>query len=253
MRIFVFGALGLALAACTPGGTSETTPEPAPTPAPVTAESCPDDGPRLPNTGLCVGRSINYIDPNNISQDSGSLPDGCSWTMNDIALPLDEAILFRAVSCNGVTTTLEFAGGARSASLQYVTSAYAGTAAAGGEPVRLFTMWENNPDGFYNDYVSQLDPPENTQCEVQPMAVAENWPTGARMIGPNAATRATLPTDEPNAMCGPLGMDEDAQTFWLDRHGYHWYFNLGQDMADFDPASMTLMRKGADGTWAVAE
>jgi hypothetical protein len=27
------------------------------------AAPCPDDGPRLPFTGICAGRAINYVDP----------------------------------------------------------------------------------------------------------------------------------------------------------------------------------------------
>jgi len=247
MRKLALSAFGLLLTGCTP----VAAPPPAPAPVTPTAEACPDDGPRLPNTGLCVGRSINYIDPANISPDSSPLPDGCSWTMNDLGLPLDEAIIYRAMSCKGVTTTLAFAGGARSASLEYVRSALFGESAGGQEPVRLFTQWEGDPDGFFKDYVSQLDAPENTQCEVQPVKI-EGWPAGARVIGPNAATAATLTDDGPMSMCGPLGIDTGSQTYWLDRHGYHWFFNLGQDSVDFDPASLTLMRKNANGEWEVA-
>src|SRR5205085_2204120 len=83
---------------------------------------------------------------------------------------------------------------------------------------------------------------EQASCEVR-LAAIDQWPSDALLLAPNKAARARLPKDEPIAACGPFGVDEDAQTFWRVAQGYAWFFDMGQDTMDFDPASLLLLKK----------
>lgn len=226
-------------------------------PAPVAAESesvapsapCADDGPRFPVSGLCVGRSINYLDPTRFLQ--LETPDGCTWTMNEtpFATP-DEVLIYRALSCKGVVTTLEYGGGAHSAQLTYKASALYPDS-NGVAPVRIFTSDPADPQLSMRNLIKELPTPENTECAIRPAGI-DGWPADALVIAPTEAALAKAPKDEPLAACGEFGVDEDAQTFWRISQGYAWYFMLGQDSMDFDPGSISLMQKGADGTWGPA-
>jgi len=133
-------ALALATIGCTP---------PAEKPTEKTTEaSCPDDGPRLPGTGLCQGRVVNYFDPARLASiNDGDLPEGCTYVISETMTPdPDEAILYNALSCKGKTTQLEFSAGARSASLSWGVSAFFDNVPTAGEEgserVRIFTLAE---------------------------------------------------------------------------------------------------------------
>jgi hypothetical protein len=256
---WLIGAGLLTLACASLGACSPTAPAPAASasPGPTAAASadppCADDGPRFPISKLCVGRSINYLDPG--LRLITEAPAGCDWTMQETSFydpDVEQVLLFRALKCNGVTTQLERAGGAHSASLDYVASALY-PAAAGGDhsPVRIFGDGVRDGRGVIGELSEAIPAAERATCEIQP-AGNDHWPEDALVIAPNAAARARLPHDEPIAACGPYGLDEDSQTFWRVFQGYAWFFELGQDTMDIDPASFLLMRKGADGTWAPA-
>lgn len=244
------------LAACQ----KDTPPAPAasasasPTAPVVTAAEpgCPDDGPRFPITHLCVGRSINYIDPN--LRLIAEAPKDCSWGMVETAFPLPDgegALLYRALTCKGLTTKLEFSAGAHMAELRYAVSAlYTGPEAKGHVVVRIF-------DGGGEDPKKQIlaqkaaikDAAERDSCEVLP-ADDKAWPADALLLKPNAAAWAKLQNGDPVWACGPYGVDEDAQVFWRVAQGYAWYFTMGQDTMDVDPASLLIFKKGVDGAWA---
>lgn len=238
MRLIAATILALTMAACGP--------QPARTVDPSQGSACPDDGPRLPDTGICLSRASAYLDPAEGTQ-AQELPAGCTWTTNETLLPADEALLYRAASCNGVTTKLAFAGGAHSASISYETSALG--APKGEEVIKLFGV-DPDPQGALKAAIAELPAAERAICGIEPAGV-DFWPKDALVIRPNAKARAKLPQDEPLAACGPLGVDEDSATYWRVRQGFAWYFNLGQDALDFDPASITVVAKQPDGSWAI--
>ena len=104
-------ALAALAAACSPQAA-----KPADAPTDVAASGCADDGVRLPGTGICAGRAANYLEnppPN------PPAPEGCTWTFNEAVLADTEALIYRAMTCKGVTTKLAFSAGARSASIDY--------------------------------------------------------------------------------------------------------------------------------------
>ena len=205
---------------------------------------CPDDGARFAGTGLCIGRSVAYLDP----ASSWALPSGCDWAMNE-ALIADgsEALLYRAAVCDGVTTQLEVAIGAHSASVNDVTHG-----ADGPEVIRLFLSDPENPQWHMKDILADVNANGEVECEIRPAGI-DGWPEDALVIAPTAEARAAMPQDEPVAACGGWGLDEDATQYWEVRQGYEWFFHLGQDIPGFDPFSITHIVKGEDGNWSVAE
>lgn len=245
-RISLLCSAALLLAACG----APTTPATEETAAPATiasAEPCPDDGPRFAVTGLCTGRISNYLDPaiGLISE----TPDGCDWTYTEMPFSTnDEALIYRSLTCKGVTTTLEFHGGARSVELGYKTSALFEVPADAIDPVRFFVADPAAPQKAIRDLFEGIPADERPKCEIRKINL-EGWPADALAIAYSDAERARLPTDEPIAMCGEFGRDEDSASYWRVFGGYAWFFNMGQDAQDFDPGSFMIFRKDAAGAW----
>ena len=131
LRWFAIAAVAAMCVACTPKSASTLAASSA------AGNSCPDDGLRLPQTGVCQGRALAYLDDPKGAREP-SLPAGCTWTVNETMLPGDEALLYRAATCKGVTTKLDYAGGAHSAEISYETSAVFGASAKGHPVIRLF-------------------------------------------------------------------------------------------------------------------
>lgn len=235
--------------ACTPSAPKTDTHDTA-----ASGSACPDDGPRLPITGICAGRAVAYFDPEAAPAepaDIGAIGKDCTWVVNEMSMGIeDEALIYRALSCNGVTTKLSYAGGARSAALQLETSALGAT--PGAELVRIFTSDPKDPQASIRFLIADAPAAQRPKCEVQP-ANQPSWPKDALVIGYKAAFQRELKKDEPNAVCGSFGLDQDSQSFWRIQQGYAWFFQLGQDAAEIDPAAIKLFRKGADGAWAPVE
>ena len=237
--LVIVGALAL-LAACSPsdpGGTATT----------EAAAACADGSARLPGTGLCQAQALALI-PSDPTVRTPEL-EGCAWVANETMLPGDEALLYRAAQCDGVTTQLAFAGGAHSAEISYETSALDGAAAAGQVVIRLFGT-DPEPQGALQAAIAELPAAEQATCEIRP-AGYEGWPADALLIAPTAMARAQLPQDEPLAACGPLGLNENEVNFWRVRQGFAAFYTLGQEQPAFDAYNVVFVAKGADGTWAV--
>lgn len=74
-------------------------------------------------------------------------------------------------------------------------------------------------------------------------------------LAPNAELKAELEANSAGDLweaCGPNGVTMDAVQFWEARNGYALFHMLGQHDPQWDPASFTFYRKGADGKWAKA-
>lgn len=85
----------------------------------VAKTPCPDDGPRLPLSGVCSSRAISYMEPDSAEAEA---PAGCEWTVNETPFA-DQVLLYRALACGPKTVALEYAGGAHAAELSYTSSA----------------------------------------------------------------------------------------------------------------------------------
>lgn len=217
------------------------------TASPAEANACADGGARLAVTGLCQEEALALLplDPNARSPEL----EGCTWGVGETELPLDEALLYRTATCNGVTTKLGFAGGAQSAEISYETSALSGPDAAGEVFVRLFGT-DPDPQGALTAAIAELPAAERRTCEIRAAGI-EGWPADALVIAPTAAARARMPQNEPIAACGPFGLNEDEANFWRVRQGYAAFYTLGQEQLDFDAHTMQFVVRGEDGRWTV--
>jgi hypothetical protein len=243
MRLLCLAAMAsISLAACGPSPAQV-----AATLNPEPASTCPDDGPRFPVTGLCTGRISNYYDPDALQPlPAVTSPAGkdCQWVFNETQM-IDEALIYRALSCDGVTATLEFSAGAHRAGLHYKSSAFFKDAKPEEEMVRIFL---SSPQSPLKERIAELPPTERAKCIVRPPD-GQGWPKDALVIAYNDDAAQTLPKNEPNAVCGEYGLDEDSLRFWLVRQGYAFFFDLGQDQSDLDPSSFMVFAKDADGNW----
>lgn len=234
------GALALCaaalLASCAPAGKQAASDQAA----------CADGSARLGGTGLCQQEAAALLraDPAARSPESPN----CAWQVNETMISSDEALLYRAALCNGVLTALAHEVGAQSAEISYARSALFGDAAVGRVMIRRFGV-DPDPQGALKAALAQAPIEEQAICEIRP-ANYEGWPQDALLIAPTAAARAKMPQDEPIAACGPLGVDEDSIRYWRVAQGSAWFYDLGQDELDFDPASLVLVVKDAEGAWA---
>jgi hypothetical protein len=246
MRVWAVSILALSalgVAACVPPAAKKE--EPA-----VAASTCPDDGPRFPITGKCIGRSINYLGDMSAP---GDLPEGCQWVMNETAF-VDEAILFLAAECKGAKTQFEYGAGARSAELKVVQSALYNPVPPDYVPVKIFTL-DGGDSGKDQKAVlldmarqSTTDKKEAAACEVRPLDPAA--PDDRFVVDVSEAFKKANAAkySEVYSACGPFGVT-DAQNFWMLKQGYGFFFDLGQDTPDFVPRSLTVMQKQAGGEW----
>jgi hypothetical protein len=239
------------LAACSPpvpDGKADAT-----TDAKATA-TC-TDAEKLPGTGLCPAQALALLDPA-VLQTTEILPEGCSWSVNETMMGMDdEAIVYQAASCKGKTTRLEMRAGARSAALGYGVSALYDTLPEDFEPVRIFTT-EGQADPKAAILAMAKEATENkaeaATCEIQPFNV-EGSPVLADAFIINVTEaylkEQNIAPEEARAACGPYGIT-DGQRYWVIRQGYSWFIDWGQDGPDFNPNSLTRIVRGPDGVWA---
>lgn len=239
--LIVAGASALSLLACSPTDNADTSA------AASDPYACADGAPRLTVTGLCQAEALALLpsDPEARSPER----EGCTWSAGETAMPGNEALLYRAATCNGVTTQLSFAGGAHSADISYETSALFGPSAAGRTLIRFFGT-DPDPQGALAAAIAALPAAEQRACAIRP-AGYEGWPADALVIAPTEAARARLPQNEPITACGPFGLNEDELNFWRVRQGYAAFYTLGQEQPDFDAYAMQVIVRDSEGNWSV--
>lgn len=210
------------------------------------AGSCADDGDRLPLTGLCAGRAVNYL--NMDSSASPEAPEGCEWKVMETQF-VEDVLLYRGLKCEAGETRLEFAGGAGRAELSLVNSAFLGAVDDPPVYVQVYTVEGDPLAGVTARALASIEnPAEAAGCAAR-NAGLEGWPTDALVVDVSPQEAAKAPANEPRAACGPLGLNEDEMSFWRVLHGYGWFFQLGQDAVEIDPGSLTLMTRQPDGSW----
>ena len=214
------------------------------------AIDCAAGGARLPISNICMGLAIR-----DLGKTIGSLPETpaeCTWTVNETAFPLPQGegvLLYRALTCNSVTTKLEYRAGAPAVKLGYVASALEYT----GNPVTIFGGGGQDPRARIEALKADIpDKALRESCELQPTGV-KGWPTDALVLEQSVQARAKAPKDQVPVPCGEYGVYIDSDTFWRVAQGYAWYFDLGPDSIDFDPSSFLLMKKTASGEWQAVQ
>jgi hypothetical protein len=250
------------------GGCAPAAP-PAETPKSTAASGsdCPDDGPRLPVTGICRGRTSAYFTAN--ASPTLGAGEGCRWVGSEITTPdPDEVFLVMAAQCGEKTAAFELSAGARSASIMLTKSAMFDETPEGVEVARVFVVPEGT-DGrkMILDMAKQstTDKKQAAACElraVNPAAPSEaTYPKDALVVDASAAYKTATglgrggegPAEGAYTACGDWGYTSDGVAYWLIRGGYAFFVNLGQDLPDLDPGTLTVFRKGADGAWGGVE
>lgn len=125
--------------------------------APQKGTGCTDGGARLPATGLCqdeATRLINAVGGFELTYD----PARCTAAINETAI-VDQFLLYSAMRCDGVTSKLDFAGGARFSSLEISASAMNGSSANGIPVVTIGGLHDNDAEATIFDYVADVMEP----------------------------------------------------------------------------------------------
>lgn len=254
MRSYVFALAAaslLALGAC----------QPAPAPkaeAPKTAAGeCGDGFNKLTTLGVCPADAAKLLQ---ISEGAEpGLPEGCVWTVQEsVAAEGDEALVYRAASCKGVTTKLGFVRGAKSISYPYEASAVFGDSVKDSPaPIMQLLMLGSDAKAEIKAQAALVaEPSDNIRnCEVRAAGIA-GWPKEALVIDLTAAAKRAAKIKEEDgvrAACGMYGINTGETTYWLAKQGDAWFFQLGQEESDFDPRSITFLRKTEAGVWEAAK
>lgn len=223
------------------------------------AAACPDDGPRLPFTGICAGRAVNYLGGGSTYGDY--LPDpGCEWVVNEVRI-VDDALLYRALRCKGVTAQLEFAGGAQWAQLMVVRSALDAAYGSAVADPETPLVWFNTIDP--NDIEGQLDMRSRQGAEdglrgrvcaisrADPAISPDGYVFDITPADPKYAEREEGPI---GAQCGRFSYGDGSVRFWRVLGDHAFLFDLSADIyQDIDPNTVTLLRKDGGGNWAAVQ
>lgn len=217
---------------------------------------CGDNTAALPGTGLCqkdasalVHRAASIGD-----EPSWFVPQGCTARINEAGMPGGDFLLYTAFSCKGTTAQLEFEAGAKASDIKLKTSTFGEVPAEFARMVVVIASDPADPTGNLLTFARAAidDPAEAAGCSVQP-SDTPGFPIDARVVDIAPQLAARFPQDEIRSACGPFGLDQGSQTFWRVFQGFAWHFSLGQDTPEFDPATLTIVRKNAAGQWVAAK
>ncbi len=251
MRHLPFCALLASLSACAPSPADQPAnnaqaAKAAPVASAPPAPACPDKAAALPDTGLCPADAAALLP----ADDRPPLPDGCTWSINEAALPDATWLLYRAARCDGKTAALAYAPAKPLARLVYALSPMGGDQAKGATLVAFAPSDRRNPQAtiLALTRAAITDPADDQDCHVR-KADIPGWPADALVVDIPAAQATKMPQDEIRSACGPLGMDQGSQLYWRISQNTAWHFDLGQEAPEINPRSLTLVRKDASGEW----
>jgi hypothetical protein len=248
-RYITFSALGLALAmtaSCGQPNAEAAAGAQANSVAPAVAvaapaPACAPGDAKLPVTGLCQAQATALLLAASGAQ--ATAPEGCSWSVEEAAMTDRTALLYRGARCKERSTKLKFVPGTPLGRFLILASPYE-DAPADDAPLASLTLAEN-PAALLGIVRAQVkDPAERARCQLRPAAI-EGWPADAQVVDEVPPP----PADGVRSACGPLGLDEDSQTFWRLSQNRAWFFELGQESAIVDPGSFTIVNKDKSGAW----
>jgi hypothetical protein len=266
MRCFLLAGVGLALAvgcsrdpgAAESGGTAppgEQGTGPAAAAAPVPSGPCPDGSTRFSVTGLCLADAEALMAPGITPDAIAAAAEGCTWQTRELALPGDEALLYKSLTCGERATELAFRGGADHAMLGYVSSGMSPEVPADYAPVKVFATEGGKADILAKVREGTEDAAEANACTLTVIEPGGLLPAGAIQADVTPAFRAANPGrfGDGAGACGVYGVLADAPRYWLQRGPVSFLFDYGQDLPDVMPGSFTVMKKDEAGAWVKAE
>lgn len=219
------------------------------------AGGCSDGTAPLAGTGLCQKAASALINRVGSIDDEPSwvVPEGCIARINETAMPGGEYLLYTASSCQGVTAQLAFEGGARTSELKLKTSTFGAVPADSLPVVLILGSDATDPTGNLLAFARAAitDPADAAGCSVRAIDIP-GYPADGYVVDVSADLAAAYPQDEIRSACGPFGLDQGVQAYWRVFQGFSWFFSLGQDTPEFDPATLTVVRRNAAGVWAQA-
>ena len=213
----------------------------------------------LPASGLCTDQARRLL---NISRGSDMQPlDGCSLAVEEASLPGDQILLYKALRCKGVTTKLEYGGGARFAELSVIVSGY--DADTGGnprltEPRKLVTIGAVHNGDANTSLLSAAKSAMEARDKANPCKVVSGqpfrFPDDSLLVHTRSAPKQSQNNDGPGfdgGECGPMGYFDDSNAYWRAFGGFVWHFDLGQDIAEIDPGTFTVIERDKADQWQI--
>jgi len=202
---------------------------------------CKDSAERLAGSGVC--RTEWQVALQAIDAPAGSLPDDCSWVLQETPFK-DQYLLYLAASCEGTTSKLVHVGGADKETFFIETSAlYEGPLQIqeGWAPITAIPSDPDSPTASLLAFTraAMQGIGNSDECIVRPAQV-EGWPEDAFVVDEASPTKTVL--DGPRSACGTFGYTEESTAYWRVFGGFSWFFELGQDAyADIDPRTFTVI------------
>jgi hypothetical protein len=200
---------------------------------------CRNGGSRLELSGICEDAALATL--NMAGGSEPMLMEGCSWELQETQFASD-VLIYRAASCQGTTSRLEFSSGAQQAELRLETSALGLPTGADSEPlIRVISSDPDAPTANLEFFTRNAmdDAAEAENCFARP-ANLEGWPTDAIVVDIKDAPQ--FDEDGPRSACGPYGFHGGEMQYWRVFNDFSWFFSLGQDgYQDIDMSSLTLI------------
>lgn len=223
----------------------------------INAMNCPDDGPRLAKTGLCVGRAVNYM--NIAAGDPPYLPKNCDWVVNETQAAAGEYLLYLAARCSleggiGKPATLEFKAGAKFAEVDIVWSGLTNQT----HTERLALVGSAAKDLHQNIMAHVLSDFAKTGEDIGSCHVVNNtnafYAKDALVVQLSDTDMDKLAKNEPAQVCGTYGLDQENAYFWRVFQGTSWFITMNQDVhQEIDPRSFTFIEPDGNGGWQTIE
>lgn len=214
----------------------------------VDASTCPDEGPRLPLSGVCKGRAVNYMDYpasfDELDYYNQMTGQDCHWEVMEAQFATD-VLLYQGVVCGENAASLEFAGGARASNLYLASSPFGPDMGDFDHPFAwVISSDPADPTANLQFWTREaMDDPENAaKCSVQSAPEHYGYPGDAYIVDIAEADRPPV-EDGPYALCGPFGLDGDSASYWRVFADFSWFFQLGQEPVGIAPGSLTLITK----------
>ncbi|MCW3834676.1 hypothetical protein ACFQ1E_03585 [Sphingomonas canadensis] len=247
------------LAGCSGGGEpgAGNSAEPPRTQAPARAANVTAPGAglaceRLPLTGICASRAVDYMEFAEGKRPAAA--EGCRWVPQETEMPGGDALLYLALRCGTRTAQLAYSGDIETSQLTYESSAFGDRR---GEVAVVLAGAEEGDPGVAILALARSairDRGQAAACTVRNAGV-EGWPADALVVDLRPGAVPPRSSRGSRRPCGPYGVDADSPAFWRVFQHISWFFRLGRGHPEFDPGSFTLLAQfdTAGGDWGQAQ